>query len=233
LDNNLAPLKATHRIFLVDVNGQPCLSDGNTPAVKGLDYGHWATDLLDQLGLGQVAVAGASFGGLLGIKLALVAPARVSKLVLMNPGCLQPFSLGWRNLYYNLLPLAFPSEANVRKFLRAAVFCPGHHELSDAALQVLVDYEVFAITQYRDNTQKPYAMTPKELAAVSVPVYLLLGDKDLLFPWQKSLRVAQTHLKHLHPAVVLPNIGHGIETSPVAMAALVEMLQEQSVPQQA
>ena len=226
LDNNLAPLKATHRIFLVDVNGQPCLSDGHTPPVKSLDYGHWAADLLDKLGLDKVFVAGASFGGLLGLKRALVAPARVSKVLLMNPGCLQPFSLGLKNLYYNLLPLAFPSEANVRKFLQAAVFCPGHHELSTPAMQVLVDYEVFAIRQYRDQTQKPYAMTPAELAAVSVPVYLLLGDKDLLFPWQKSLRVARQHIKTLRRALVLPNIGHGIETSPVAIAALAEMLRE-------
>lgn len=30
-------------------------------------------------------------------------------------------------------------------------------------------------------------MTPAEMAAVSAPVYLLLGDKDLLFPCQYCL----------------------------------------------
>ena len=227
LDNNLAPLKTTHRIFLVDVNGQPCLSEGNTPPVKSLDYGYWAADLLDQLGLPVAAVAGASFGGLLGLKLALVAPARISKLVLLNPGCLQPFSLGLRNLYYNLLPLAFPSAANVRKFLNAAVFCPGHHELSAPAMQLLVDYEVFAITQYRDHTQKPYAMGPDELDHITVPVYLLLGDKDPLFPYQKSLHVAKQHLRTLRRSVVLPNTGHGIEISSLAMNALADFLREE------
>ncbi|MDO7875276.1 alpha/beta hydrolase [Hymenobacter sp. ASUV-10] len=223
-DNNLAPLKATHRIFMVDVNGQPSLSDGRTPPVKSLDYGHWLADLLDRLGLDQVAVAGASFGSLLGIKLAQVAPQRVRQLVLMNPGCLQPFSLAPRNLYYNLLPLAFPSEANVRKFLQAAVLHPPEHGLTAPALQLLVDYELFAITEYRDHTPKPYAMPPEELARVTVPVDMLLGDKDILFPCQKSLRVARRHLPTLRTARVLPNIGHGIETSPVAMAALAALL---------
>jgi len=227
LDNNLAPLKATHRIFLVDVNGQPCLSDGATPSVKTLDYGYWAADLLTQLGLETAAVAGASFGGLLGLKLAQVAPERISKLVLMNPGCLQPFSLGLKNLFYNLLPLAWPTKANVRSFLTKGVFYPGHHELSDAAMQLLVDYEVFAIKQYRDNTQKPYAMPAEELARVRVPVYLLLGDKDLLFPYQKSLAVARQHLRTLRRAVVLPNIGHGIETSPLAIAELARFIQQE------
>ncbi|GAA4354450.1 hypothetical protein GCM10023185_16320 [Hymenobacter saemangeumensis] len=226
LDNNLAPLKETHRIYLVDVNGQPCLSAGYTPKIKSLDYGHWAADLLQQLGLDRVGVAGASFGALLGLKLAQVAPERISHLALLNPGCLQPFSLGLKNLYYNLMPLAFPSEANVRKFLNAAVFCSGFHELSAPAMQLLVDYEVFAIREYRDNTPKPYAMTAAELEQVSVPVYLLLGDKDLLFPYQKSLAVARRHLKTLRQALVLPNIGHGIEISPVAMAALAGFIRE-------
>lgn len=231
-DNSLAPLKATHRIFLVDMNGQPGLSDGDTPPVKTLDYGHWAVSLLDQLGLATAAVAGASFGGLLGLKLALVAPVRVSQLVLLNPGCLQTFSLGLKNLYYNLLPLAFPSEANVRCFLRGAVLCPGHHELSEAAMQLLVDFELFAIREYQDHTQKPYAMTAAELADLRVPVDLLLGAEDLLFPATRSLRAAQAHLPTLRRARVLPHIGHGIETSPVALAALAALLHE-DVPQPA
>ncbi|MDB5269518.1 MAG: Pimeloyl-ACP methyl ester carboxylesterase [Hymenobacter sp.] len=231
-DNSLAPLKATHRVFLVDVNGQPGPSDGHTPPVKTLDYGHWAASLLDGLGLATAAVAGASFGGLLGLKLALVAPARVSRLVLLNPGCLQPFSLGLKNLYYNLLPLAFPTEANVRRFLRGAVLCPGHHELSDAAMQLLVDFELFAIQQYQDHTQKPYAMTAAELAGLTVPVDLLLGAQDLLFPAARSLRAARARLPTLRRTLVLPNIGHGIETSPVALATLAGWLREE-VPQPA
>jgi pimeloyl-ACP methyl ester carboxylesterase len=228
LDNNLAPLKASHRIFLVDVNGQPCLSDGFTPDVKSLGYGEWAADLFDKLALDTAIVAGASFGSLLGIKLAQVAPQRISKLVLMNPGCLQPFSLAPKNLYYNLLPLAWPTEGNVRKFLKEAVFYQDKHQLSGSAMQLLVDYELFAIKQFKDSTQKPYAMPMEELASVQVPVYLLLGDKDILFPCQKSVDAAKKGFKHLRKIQVLPNIGHGIETSPAAIAALASLIQEES-----
>src|ERR1700752_2281694 len=34
LDNGLKPLKGQFRIFLVDTNGQPNLSEGNTPDIK-------------------------------------------------------------------------------------------------------------------------------------------------------------------------------------------------------
>lgn len=42
LDNGLKQLEEHYRIYLVETNGQPVLSDGNTPEIKELDYGHWA-----------------------------------------------------------------------------------------------------------------------------------------------------------------------------------------------
>ncbi|MCB2409754.1 alpha/beta fold hydrolase [Hymenobacter lucidus] len=227
LDNNLAPLKARYRIFLVDVNGQPCLSEGTTPAVKSNEYGYWAACLLRQLGLAQAHILGASFGGLLALKLSQVAPELVGKIVLLNPGGLQPFSLSWRNLYYNLLPLLRPTMPNVLKFLDAAVFCPGYHELSAPARQLLADYELFAIQHYQDRTQKPYAMPATELARVTSEVYLLVGEKDLLFPYRKSVAVARRDLPNLRGVRVFANTGHGIETSAEALRAVAEILAEE------
>ncbi|SHJ14927.1 Pimeloyl-ACP methyl ester carboxylesterase [Hymenobacter daecheongensis DSM 21074] len=225
LDNNLAPLKQKYRLFLIDVNGQPCLSHGATPAVKGDGYGHWAADLLRQLGLAKAHVLGASFGGLLALKLSQVAPELVDKVVLLNPGCLQSFSLGWRNLYYNLLPLLRPTMGHVLTFLDAAVFCPPHHQLSAPARQLLADFELFAIREYRDRTPKPYAMPPAELARVTAAVYLLVGEHDLLFPYQKSVAVARQHLRGLRGVQTFPHTGHGIETSREALMAVAALLE--------
>ncbi|CAN5354222.1 hypothetical protein BH09BAC1_BH09BAC1_26800 [soil metagenome] len=141
-DNALAPLRETCRIYLVDTNGQPNLSDGNTPDIKSLDYGHWAAEVLDKLHIAKAHVAGASFGGLVCLKLAQVAPQKVQQVLLLNPGCLAPFSLSLRNLYYNLLPIISPSEKNVVKFLDTAVFCPPNHHLSPVAKELIVEYEL-------------------------------------------------------------------------------------------
>jgi hypothetical protein len=40
---------------------------------------------------------------------------------------------------------------------------------------MLVDYEVFAIKRYKDNTQKPYYMG-NELSEVKVDTYVMEGD---------------------------------------------------------
>jgi hypothetical protein len=36
---------------MVETNGLPNFSDGSTPEIKSLDYGHWANEVLDKLGI--------------------------------------------------------------------------------------------------------------------------------------------------------------------------------------
>lgn len=210
-DRGLDYLGADVNVYLVETNGLPNLSDGSTPDIKSMDYGHWASDVLDQLGIASAFIAGASFGGLLCMKLAATHPEKVKAAFLLNPGCLQPFSLSFKNLYYNLLPIFKPTARNVEKFLSAAIFSKPNHQVSAVAEKLLIDYEVLALTRYQDRTQKPYYMG-KELEQVVVPTYLLLGDQDLLFPYKKSIENAKKHLKNLKDMRVFHNVGHGIET---------------------
>jgi pimeloyl-ACP methyl ester carboxylesterase len=207
------------RIFLVEINGLPNLSDGATPDIKGLDYGVWAGEVMKNLQLNQAYVAGASFGGLICMKLALVHPELIKAAFLLNPGCLQPFSLRWQNLYYNLLP----TVKNVTSFLDKAVFCKPNHRLSVHAEQMLIDYEVFAISRYKDSTQKPYYMGD-QLSGVTVPTYLFEGDKDLLFPYERSITNAREHIQSLLDVKVYPDVGHGIEVYPKAIADIGQLI---------
>jgi pimeloyl-ACP methyl ester carboxylesterase len=219
LDNLNHPL----RIYLVETNGLPNLSEGNTPDIKSLGYGEWAKEILDQLKIEKAFVAGASFGGLVCMKLSIVSPEKVSAVFLLNPGCLQPFSLSFKNLYYNLLPILSPTEKNVRTFLDAAVFCKPNHTLSEEAEKLIIDYEVFALSRYKDNTQKPYAMGD-ELRLVKSDTYLLEGDKDLLFPSQKSIDNAKGKISSLKEVRVFKEVGHGIETYAEALGYVGQIL---------
>jgi pimeloyl-ACP methyl ester carboxylesterase len=215
-DKGLDNLGQGFRIFLVETNGLPNLSEGKTPDINSLDYGVWATEVFDQLKIEKAYIAGASFGGLICMKFGIVSPDRIQAAFLLNPGCLQPFSLTLKNLYYNLLPILVTTEKNVSKFLDQAVFSKPNHQLSSISEKMIIDYEVFAIARYIDKTQKPYFMD-KELEKVQVETYLLLGDKDLLFPFQKSVDHAKRLIKSLKEVKVYTNVGHGIETYDKAM----------------
>lgn len=210
-DKGLDNLNHKMRIFMVETNGLPNLSDGSTPDIKSLDYGVWAAEVFDKLKIEKAFVSGASFGGLICMKLGIVCPEKVQATFLLNPGCLQPFSLTLKNLYFNILPIINPTEKNVSKFLDKAVFSKPNHKLSEFSEKMLIDYEVFAISRYKDNTQKPYYMD-KQLEEVKIDTYLLEGDKDLLFPFQKSIENAKRQIKNLKETKVFNDVGHGIET---------------------
>lgn len=210
-DKGLDNLNHKMRIFLVETNGLPNLSDGGTPDIKSLGYGIWAAEVLEKLKIEKTFIAGASFGGLICMKLAIVKPEIIKSIFLLNPGCLQPFSLTLKNLYFNILPILNPKPSNVLKFLDKAVFAKPIHKLSEISEKMLVDYEVFALTRYKDNTQKPYYMD-KQLSEVNIETYLLEGDKDLLFPFEKSIENAKKHIRNLKEYIVFENVAHGIET---------------------
>jgi pimeloyl-ACP methyl ester carboxylesterase len=222
-DKGLDNLGQELRIFMVETNGLPNLSEGNTPDINSLDYGVWATEVFDQLKIQKAYIAGASFGGLICMKFGMVSPERIQAAFLLNPGCLQPFSLTLKNLYYNLLPILVTTEKNVSKFLDQAVFSKPNHQLSSISEKMIIDYEVFAIARYIDKTQKPYFMN-KELEKVQVETYLLLGDKDLLFPFQKSVDHAKRLIKSLKEVKIYSKVGHGIETFDKAMNYIGEQI---------
>lgn len=228
-DNNLKLFEKNYRLFLVETNGLPNLSDGNTPDIRSAGYGEWALEIFDQLSVKQAWIAGASFGGLVCLKLCQVAPERIKAAFLLNPGCFQPFSLSAKNLYYNLLPILWPSNRNVLKFLDEAVLCKPNHDLSPAYKKLLVAYELYAITQYTDNTQKPYYMKG-ELGEIETAIFLLVGNKDLLFPYKQSIANAQEELGSLREVIVLPNVGHGIETYREAMQVIKNRIEHMICP---
>ena len=226
MDNNLSNLGKL-RIFLVETNGLPNLSDGNSPDIKSLGYGTWAAEVFEQLDLTSAYVAGASFGALVCLKLSLVAPEKVKAVFLLNPGCVQSFSLAPKNLYYNLLPVLWPTRKNISNFLDATIFCKPHHQLTKESEKMLIDYELFALTSYRDRTQKPYDMG-EELRQITSDSFLLVGDRDLLFPFQKSIDHAREKIKSLKEYQVFANVGHGIETYPAALKLVGEKIGQKS-----
>lgn len=223
-DRNLDHLLDRFRIYLVETNGLPNLSDGDTPDIKSLDYGHWAADIMDKLDLKSSYVAGASFGGSICMKLSITNPEKIKVAFFYNPGCLQPFSLSLKNLYYNLLPILSPKRKNVEQFLEKAIFHKPNHFLSPKAWDLLVGYEVFALTRYRDKTQKPYFMN-EELRHAKSAIYLILGDHDLLFPVEKSISNAKALISNLKDIQVY-QAGHGLETLPLSMLYLKEKIGE-------
>ncbi|MGV6861421.1 MAG: alpha/beta fold hydrolase [Putridiphycobacter sp.] len=218
LDAGLKPLFNQFRVFMVETNGQPNLSEGYSPSIKSLDYGHWGAEVFEQLKIDKAFIAGASFGGLVCMKIALVIPEKIKSAFLLNPGCFRYVSFGAKNMFYNLLPLIKSSKKNIKKFLDKVVFYRPTHQLSATAENLLIDYLHLAITQYKDRTEKPYDMGT-QLDQVKVDTHLLVGDQDILIPYEKSVKNAKMRLKnYLDKVKIFKGVGHGIECYPPAIS---------------
>jgi pimeloyl-ACP methyl ester carboxylesterase len=223
LNNNLGPLKENFRIYLVDVIGQPGLSAGNSPDVRSDELGLWVVEVLDALGLDAVNIAGASFGGLLAMKLANAAAWRIKKMVLLNPIGFSYISLAPVSLFWNLLPIALPNHRNVSRFVDHIVLAGGEEVPPDRRV-ILIEIILQTLRRFNFKADLPYKMPDCELTGWSVPTWLIVGDKDALIPHQNTIKRARATANDLREVHILKETGHGIELSKSAMILMTEIL---------
>ena len=102
---NIADLSRDHRVYAIDVIGQPNKSLPNQPLKSREDYVAWLSELLGALNIESTNLIGASFGGWLTLNYALGAPERVNKIALFSPaGGLIPLV---KQFYLRGLPMGF------------------------------------------------------------------------------------------------------------------------------
>ena len=167
-------------------------------AYSGEAYARFVLDLLDRLAVPRFVVAGNSLGGGVAWHLAVLAPQRVAKLVLIDalayPVASASLPLGWQfarlpllgNLTEHFLPRPLVAQG-----LRAVY---GHPDKVDAAL---VD-RYFELTLRAGNraalVQRLQRWSPAEgvdhVRGVAAPTLILWGGQDRLIPLANGQRLA-------------------------------------------
>lgn len=225
LNKTLLPFYDKYRIYLVDIIGQPSLSSGQTPPVKSDGYGHWLVEILDYLNLDKVLVSGASFGGQLMVKLALVAPKRVLGLVGFNPVGIQYINMGLRSMWYNILHMLFPSAKNIRLYIEKMVLDPAL-KIDPKAHELLLEYQQYVVKHFKFGCDYPYKFSDAELQKIEVPFYLIQCKNDNLISAIKTAKRAEEQIPNFKRAVQLTNIGHGIEVAQEPYVEFARILDE-------
>ena len=87
---DVAVYSRQHRVYAVDLLGEPGKSASNRPAWDSPAYAEWLEDVFDALKLERAALLGVSQGGWTALKFATYQPERVAKLVLLCPGGIVP-----------------------------------------------------------------------------------------------------------------------------------------------
>ncbi len=212
INNNLAPLYANYRIYLVDVNGQPGLSDGNVPLISSDGYGIWLKEVLTGLGLNEAVFIGASFGASLIAKLAETDAKAIKKAFLCNPAGFANISFNPKNLYYLIAPLVLKSPKSVEKFLDNIIFHKDF-EIDSVKRGLLVDFLRFTNKNFVMQAENPRPFPDEVLSKLTAPTYLMLDRDDVFINPNKTYERAKKVLPNLVETVWLEKHGHGIELS--------------------
>lgn len=214
-----APYLARHRLLIPDQRGHGA-ADAPACCYGISDYAYDAVLFMDALGVQRAAVAGHSMGSMVAIHLAAQYPKRVVSIALIGSTALAPVRRGaW--LYDQVAALKWPLDP-ASPFMRE--WHPANQPTPiDPVFAEAVMKELLAVPEsvWRGVMNELVGVPiGRHAADVNVPVLILSGGKDPLFP-------AEHHasLVNAFPgaeAHVFPDLGHNpIWEKPAELGAVM------------
>lgn len=219
---NIGKFSKNHRVYAIDF-----LMEVNKSEMKGemkdiSEAIDWYNEVFDCLGLQQFEIVGASRGGWLATKIALEAPERIKKLVLLSPAQALIWTPPGLKLFENAMYHLNPEKEDLRDVLQT---------LSNDVDQI---DQLYIDQYYRATTMEGKGggiidMTPftnDDLAALSMPVLLLVGDNDFINN-ERSTKRAGKHIPNVKTEI-LKNSGHflSIDRKKAVNRMVVDFLRE-------
>lgn len=200
---NIAAFSQKYRCYAVDLigdYGKSELADPRHYPRVGRDYSTWLRQVFEELGIDQAHLLGLSHGGFAAINHAVYAPKQIRKLILLAPSGLE---ITLRKVLPKIFSyLFFPTDKNRRSLVEW--FLENSPKMREDFL------EQFDLgLQGRPKTAIPILVSGKNFRKISMPVLLLLGEKDVT---TNAVRGAHRVKKFIPTAriEVLPGAGHGM-----------------------
>ena len=200
---NVAALSPHYRTYAVDTIGQVGKSAPARRIRDREECAGWLVDLLNALDIRRTAIVGSSYGGFLAMNQALLTPDRVDRVVLISPAGTFVGGLVWVFLRARLKRLLAGDRRprGITDLLgEGAQLDP-----SDAAWGALMS--VTLADSARPNLVTPKVFGKNELAANRIPTLLLIGERELLYKPDQTLRLAMRRMPGLSGAII-PNAHH-------------------------
>lgn len=222
----LPDFSTQHRVYTLDLPGQPGRSAPVVPGLFGDNYALWLTEVLDALDLDRAHIGGVCLGGWIGLKFAAFAPDRVDKLVMLSPVGLARFKIYVRSGIPLVLSFGRDTTRAGERLLRMAFNPPGsglpfNREVARAFLPVIKHYRVgvlAGIAAQRPSLKEFYkgaralfkfvgAEPGHELARIKAPTLLLVGEHESIYDPHRAVERARQHIPDL-TAEIVPRTGH-------------------------
>jgi pimeloyl-ACP methyl ester carboxylesterase len=196
-------------IYAVDTIGHPGKSAQTILSAKSLEYGEWASDVIDGLGFQKMVCIGGSFGGGILVKLMCVAPEKIEKAILLVPSGIANVST------FNLLmkmgiPMMFYILTKRDYWLKKAVLPMAIDENNiDADTYEMVKA---SFKHVHVKAGMPSNVKTEQLEKCNAPTLVIGAEKDCMFPGKKVIERAEKILPNVKTHLLL-NQGHMFKLS--------------------
>ncbi len=192
-------LSKNHRVYAVDIIGEPGLSNEIRPPLNPRDYSDWIEDIMEKLSISKASFIGNSLGTWISLGFATNHPGKVSKLVLLAAAGIGPFkrSFIWKVILYSMFGPKNPDRINKLVY--------GDLKMPDEVLE----FGRLIYDNYNPRMNLKYIFSDEELQKLTMPVLYIAGAKDNLIDTAGTVE----RLKGIPGEVIIqvrPDSGHAI-----------------------
>jgi pimeloyl-ACP methyl ester carboxylesterase len=219
---NVADLSRRFRIYALDTPGQPGKSLPTEPISVSNSH-HWIEDVFNGLGLERATLAGVSLGGWLTLNFALHVPARVDRIILLDPAAsfegMKP-AFFW----HSLIPfMIHPTRQGLIRFF--SWMMQGYQ--TDRTWGELM---LLGILNLRPQPPlRATVFSDEDLLKLETPTLLFIGGRSVIYDPQRAYRRATRLMPHLQ-AQIIPDASHGLaaEKADLVNARILQFCQSQA-----
>jgi pimeloyl-ACP methyl ester carboxylesterase len=203
---NISDLARKFHVLAIDTIGEPGRSLPTRQNATKEDLAAWLVGVLDELGISQTQVVGLSRGGWLALNLAIHAPDRSGKIVLLSPAA----SFIMLNRFFSAI-VGSVMHVPTRFVAKMALYSwvTNGFVVNDIyAEQFILGLQNWNWDMGRNGYSgvMPSVFPEEELRQIKNPVLMLIGDQDRLNP-PRVLDQARRLIPQIETGII-PNAGH-------------------------
>ena len=159
-----------HRVYAVDIIGEPGFSAPARPPLRSTAYADWLDDVCAGLEVGSASLVGVSLGGWLALDYACRRPGRVTALSLLSPA-----GIGARKQLFMMKAhvMLLLGRFGVRRAMSATAG-------TSPVATPLAQYLTLIFENFRPRREAPPMRSDAELRALAMPVQVIVGANDAM-----------------------------------------------------